>query len=409
MASRFIVGLDIGTSSVKAIVAEEHNGRLSPRLFLKENCTGLRKGALLEVGEAVPAITKVLAEIRKFYKHALKTVYVSIGTAQIKVQHSRGIVAVSRADSEIYQEDVDRVIKASQAVNLGPNRMIIHNIVREFIVDGSPDITDPLGLTGNRLEVNSIIIDAFLPHVKNLMRAMELAGADIAGLVFSPLAGARASLSKRQKDLGVVLVDIGAGTTGMVVYEENKLVSVANFPVGAGHISNDLAIGLKIPVAAAEEVKVRFGHAIAKEIPARESVDISQFHSEGKGNVTRRFLVDIIESRLDEIFEFVDNELKLIGRSGRLAGGVVLIGGGAKLPGLAEAAKQNLRLSSQVGASVADEWMVETADFSQFLEDPEFSVPAGLALFALDQEGNRPGRGMPKLSGVKDLLRYFMP
>ena len=392
---------------MRAVVAELEGNRVIPRHFIKETSTGLRKGALTEVSEALPAVTHVLNQARRFSKTCTRNIYVSIGTAQVKTQHSRGIVAVSHSDAEIYQDDIDRAIKASQAVSIGQNRMIIHNVTCEFIVDGVSDISDPLGLSGNRIEVNSLIIDAFAPHVKLLMKLVETAGGRIGGLIFSPIAAARSVLTKSQKDLGVVLIDIGAGTTGIAIYEENKLVGTAKFPVGAANISNDIAIGLKIPVGIAEQLKLHFGYAIAKEVGQKESFDLKQLYPDGRGMVSRRFLADIIESRLSEVFDFVNNEIKTLGKFGQLAGGAVLVGGGAKLPGITDLAKQELKLSTHIGAAVAEDWALETGGMEEYMEDPEFATALGLVLLAADKEGVSPSR-FPRLN-PRELFRFFMP
>ena len=318
----YITGLDIGTSSIKVAVAERRAHRPMLLHVHKEPCSGMRKGAIAELSEVSQAINRALSEAKKVSKAAVKRVYVSIGTHQVKMQSSRGIVAVSRADAEIYQDDIDRAVRASQAVNLPQNRTIIHTLTREFMVDGVGDISDPLGLSGSRLEVQSLIIDAFSPHIKTLMHAVELAGGDIGGLVFSPLAAARGALSKRQRDLGAAVVDIGFGTTGVAVFEENKLVTTAKFPVGAGNISNDLAVGLKIPVDAAETVKLHYGYALAKDVNQKEQIELKKFVPEARTMVSRRFIAEIVESRLEEIFDLVNNELKLVQKYGELPGGV---------------------------------------------------------------------------------------
>ncbi len=407
MASSLLAGIDIGTATIKAAVAERTDHRLIPRLIFKSPSGGMRKGVIVDLAEASQAVNLAMAELKRFSKAALKNLYVSIGTSHIKAQASRGIVAVSRADTEIYQDDVHRVMKASQAVNLPPNRMIIHQINREFVVDGVGDIIDPLGLSGNRLEVNSLILDAFTPHVKSLIRVIELAGGQVSGLVFSPLAQSRSALSKSQKDLGVVLVDIGAGTTGISVYEENKLLGIAKFPVGASNISNDLAIGLKIPIEAAEQLKLHYGYAYAKDVNAKDAIELKKFASEAKGHVSRRYVAEIIEARLAEIFEFVNNELRVVGKFGGLPGGAVFSGGGAKLPGITELAKQELKLSSQIALSLTDEWSVEIEQLSQSFEDPEFAGVLGLVLWGADQE--RLSLGFMSGFTVKNILRYFLP
>lgn len=408
LGSRFITGLDIGTASIKVAVAENRGGRPALKAVFKEPSGGIRKGAIVDLGEAASAVSKALNEVKKIARGALKSIYVNIGTHQVKSQASHGVVAVSRADSEIYKDDVERVIRASQAVNLPPNRMIIHNVTREFIVDGVGDIADPLGLAGNRLEVQSVIVDAFSQHVKSVMRVTEMGGGRVAGMVLGVLAGSRAVLTKRQKNLGSVLIDIGAGTTGIAVYEENKLLGVSVFPVGAGNVTSDLAVGLRIPVDAAEEIKLNYGYALAKEVNSKESVDLMKFSSEGKGMVSRRFLSEIIELRLAEIMELVNNELRLLGKSGGLPGGAILTGGGAKIPGIGELAKQVLKLSTQIGISSGEEWSEGTAAFSDAFEDPEFVNALGLVAWGVEKEGWQ-RRGITALERAKGFWRYFAP
>ncbi len=408
MSSNFIVGLDVGTSSIKVALAENHDGK--PRLVavFKEPSFGLRKGVIVDIAEVSQAISRIFHEVKKISKSAIRNVYVSIGTSHIKAQVSKGIVAVSRTDTEIYQDDVDKAIKASQAVHLSPNRTVIHNVTREFIVDGVGDITDPLGLSGNRLEVNSLVIDAFSPHVKSLMRAVELAGGQVCGLVLSPLVASRSSLSRNQKNLGTVLVDIGAGTTGMCVYEEGKLIGVAKFPVGGASISNDVAIGLKIPVDTAENLKLHFGYAFSKDVSAKEVIDLKKLFPDATGSVSRRFISEIIESRLAEILDFINNELKVMGKQGHLPGGVVLVGGGSKIPGLPDLVKQELKLTTQIGMALSEEWDLGGENFNEFIEDPELVTALGLVLWGVDDQGWGTGSTLSNFN-IKNILKYFLP
>ena len=303
---------------------------------------------------------------------------------------------------------MDRAVRASQAVNLPQNRTIVHTIVKEFMVDGVGDIIDPLGLSGSRLEVQSLIIDAFAPHIKTLIRAVELSGGDISGLGYGPLIAAQAALSKRQRDLGTAIVDLGFGTTGFAYTKKIALSAYAKFPVGAGNISNDLAVGLKVPVDAAEEVKLHYGYAYSKEVPHKESVDMKKFADDAKGSVSRKFIAEIIESRLEEIFDLVNNELKLMEKYGQLPGGVVLVGGGAKLPGLTDLVKQEMKLAAQIGFTLADEWEGRGGGFKEYLEDPEFVGAFGLVLWGMESEG-RGGDRTPSGAGLKNFFRYFAP
>ncbi len=411
MGKNFVVGIDVGTSSIKAVVAEKGRGGPILRAVFKEPSLGIQRGSIFDLTEASQCIGRVMNGIRKVSRRAAENLYVSLGTPQVKAQTSKGIVAVSRADNEIYKDDIDRVIRASQAVNLGPNRTIIHTVTKDFMIDGIGDIIDPLGLSGNRLEVSSLVVDAFTPHIKNLIKIIELSGGEIGGLVFTPLATSRSVLSKVQKDLGTVVVDIGAGTTGFSVYEENRLIGLAKFPVGAGNISKDLAVGLKIPVLAAENLKLNFGYAISKEVGSKENIEIKKFFEGSEGMISRRFVAEIIEARLSEIFEFVNNELKVLGRAGKLAGGVVLVGGGAKLPGMAELARQELKLFSQIGLTNKDEWYFNSSGFEEAVEDPEFVNALGLVLWGADQENWRPTDLRFKGFGgtIRKFLNYFKP
>jgi cell division protein FtsA len=407
-SSDFVTGLDIGTSSIKVVVAEAHEGKPVIIHASKETSNGMRKGAITDLGEASQAVRRALEPV-KHIKGALKNIYVSIGSPQVSMQASRGIVAVSSANGEIYQGDIERAVKASQAVNLGQNRAIIHTLTKEFIVDGVGDIADPLGLSGGRLEVQSFVLDAFLPHVTGLMRVVDLAGGEVGGLIFGPLVAARAALSKRQKDLGAAVIDLGAGTTGVSIYEENKLFGAAKFPIGSANISNDLAIGLKIPVDAAENLKLHQGNAFAKEISTKELLDLRPYVPDAKGTTSRRFVAEIIESRLEEIFGLVNDELKRIGKEHNLPGGVIITGGGAKLPGITDLAKQELRLSAQIGCTVAHEWENEGGDFKEEIEDPEFVTAFGLALWGIHGEHTGNATHESSGNGLKNWFKYFAP
>lgn len=384
--SNYIVGLDIGSQCIKAVVGEvKKGGKVSLVQILKMPMAGLRRGMVDDIPEATRAVNQVLGEIKKISKNAVKNIYVSIGSPDFKVQSGMGMVAVSRADSEIYQDDIDRAVESSQAIKLPLNRMIVHSLINEFIVDSISGIRDPLGMVGNRLEVSSLLIDAFAPAIKNITKCVESAGGGISGLIFSPLAASRAILTKNQKELGVVLVDIGFGKTGISVYEEGKFLHSAVFPVGAGNVTNDLAIGLKTSTVAAENIKLSLGLALAKETPSREQVDLSKFDPATKGTVARRYIAEIIEARLAEVFEFINNELKCISKSARLPAGAVLVGGGSKLPAIVDLARQELRLSAQVAVPDVSELDINNPELMTFSEDPEFAVAFGLLLSGMDQ------------------------
>lgn len=406
----YLTALDFGSSQIKVLVAEaKKDGQLSLLGVLKIPSVGLRKGEIVTFEETIQSLKRAIDETKEISKAATKNIFINVGGGNVKLQNSRGIVAVSRADSEVYSEDIDRVIKASQAINLGPNRMILHTITREFIVDGIGDIIDPLGMVGNRLEVNTLIIDAFKPTVNNLIKAVEAVGGKVGGLIYNPLASSRSVLTKAQKELGVVLIDIGFGTTGMAVYEEDKLLSAAVFPIGASNITNDLAIGLKCPIKMAETIKLSLGSALAKEISNKEKIELHQIDESFRSVVSRRFISEIIEIRLAEIFEFVNNELKSLGKSGQLPAGAVLTGGGAKMSGIVELAKKELKLPIQIGIPEFPEAELTGGGLRAQIEDPEFSLAAGLLLWGMEHALKETSWGGAKKGWLSKILKYFLP
>ncbi len=410
MAATQILALDIGSANIKAIVGEiRKDGKLALLDALRFPSRGLRKGLVDDVTDLTSAISQVFIELRQNYPEVQKNIFLNIGNAHAKVQSSRGIVAVSRADYQIYKDDIARVVQAAQAINLPPNRTIVHLINQEFLVDNVGDIRDPLGMVGSRLEVNTLIVDAFEPAVKSLVRAVETAGGEIAGLIFGPLASSQSILTRNQKDLGVALVDVGFGTTGLAVYEEGKLIDVAVFPVGASNVTNDLAIGLKVSIEAAEAIKCTFASALAKEVGAREMIDLRKIDPRAKGAATRRFIGEITEMRLSEIFEFVQNELKRIGKAGRLPAGVVLVGGGAKLPGMVELARQELRLPSQIGEPDLSGLELPNGELAIRVEEPEFACALGLILWSHNQSLAAPRKPSGVSGALRKLFDQFLP
>lgn len=410
MTPNYLVGLDIGSATIKAAVAEVgKGGKLSLLKIFKMPSRGVRKGMVDELGEATGAINQVMSEIKKDYPNAHKNIFLNTGSAQVRTQVSRGIVAVSRADYEICQDDIERVNQASQAIKLPPNRMILHSITREYIVDGVGEIRDPLGMIGNRLESNVMLVDAFSPAIKNIQKCLETNGGEVAGLIFGPLASSRAVLSKNQQELGVVVVDIGFGTTSVTVFEENKLLNSAVFPFGAGNITNDLALGLKMGVDAAEAIKFSFGAAFAKDLPVKEVIDLRKIDPRARGVTQRRFVAEIIEARLVEIFENVNEQLKKLDLEAKLPAGVMLVGGGAKMPGLVDLVRQEMKLPAQIGLPDVSSMEVKSGDLALQIEDPEFACCLGLLLWGGDNYVAAP-KGKAVWKGMaKRLISYFVP
>lgn len=413
-----VLGVDVGSSMVRAVVAKADEATGQPAVVGvgMAPMQGMQRGVVTDVEEAVRAVSAALDAAERMAGLPIERGYVSINGAHLTSQNSRGVIAVSRADGEISPDDVARVINAAQAISLPSNREILHVLPQNFIVDGQEHIHDPVGMTGVRLEVETHVIEGSAPFIKNLTKVVNQAGVHIEDFVFAPLAAALSVLEKRQKELGVVLVDLGAGTTSLVVYEENVLLHTAVLPLGSSHITNDLAIGLRTSIEVAEAIKLEHGTALVDTIKASERLVVeekSEALDKAQGeqeSVSRQEVANIIRARLEEIFSFVDRELKKIGRSGLLPAGVVFTGGGAALPGVVEIAKKRLRLPARLGKPLT------LGGLAHETHDPAFAVALGLVLWAFEQERRGSGRRKVALPDIGDTvgrmkgwLKTFLP
>lgn len=375
---QIFVGLDVGSSMIRVVVGKQESELGNPSIIGvgEAAASGIRRGVIVDIDEAVSSITEALEKAERMTGLSIDHAVVSVGGAQITAQESHGVVAVARADGEITENDVVRVVDASQAISIPPNREILHVIPKTFTVDGQAGIKDPVGMTGIRLEVDSLIIQASVPFIKNLTKCILQAGLEIDDLVLAPLACAQAVLGKKQKELGVAVIDLGGGTTGLVVFEEGELLTSTILPVGSMHITNDLAIGLRTSVDTAEKVKLQYAHAEVKEVKKDADVDLSKIDKQEEGKVGTKHIAEIVEARLEEIFDLVNKELKAIGRDGQLPAGAILTGGGAHLPGIVELAKKQLRLPVSVGLPGSVSTVIDRVD------DPGFATAVGLVLWA---------------------------
>ena len=399
-----ITSLDIGSAQIKGVVATpKKDGTLSVITAFKQPSQGFKRGVLVDVEDASQSLKNVAQDLERISKSATKNVFLNFSSEQVLSRMSRGIVAVARADQEIQQDDVDRVVQASRAVKLANNKLVLHNIVREFFVDDVGDIADPLGMTGNRLEVSTLIIEAFAPHVNILLKNAERAGLTVGGVIFNPLASARAILSKRQKDLGVLLVDFGFGTTTIAIYEEGKTLHTRCIPIGMGYMTNDIAIGFTTSIAIAEKLKTGYGYAMSHTIPKKEVINLADIDASAHGEISKRFLCEIIEARLEQIIEVIQKDLITLGRTVQLPGGVVITGGGVKLPGLTEYVREKLKLPTQVGFPDLTPFEITAPTYHDLLDDPEFSTALGLLLWGIQEEKKETWN-----SGFLDTVKSFM-
>jgi len=375
---KIFVGLDIGSSVIRVIVGKQESELGSPSIIGvgEAPSNGIRRGVIVDIDEAVSSIAEALEKAERMTGLTIDHAVVSVGGAQISSQESHGVVAVARADGEITENDVIRVVDASQAISIPANREILHVIPKNFTVDGQTGIKDPVGMSGIRLEVDTQIIQASVPFIKNLTKCIMQAGLEIDDLVLAPLAAAQAVLTKKQKELGVALIDLGGGTTGMVVFEEGDMVVSTILPVGSMHLTNDLAIGLRTSVDTAEKIKLQYAQAEMREVKKDTEIDLSKIDRQEEGRVSVKHVAEIVEARLEEIFDLINKELKKIGKDGQLPAGVILTGGGAKLPGVVELAKKQLRLPVTLGLPGSVTTVIDRVD------DPSFATSIGLVLWA---------------------------
>ncbi len=367
------VGLDIGTSTVRCVVGtfDTQDGGV-PSIIghgSAEN-VGMRKGSVVHVNDVVEAVTQAVNEAERLSGVRISSATVNVNGTHIVGINSRGVIAISAANKEILPEDRLRVEEAATIVKLPPNREIIQVFAKNYRLDGQDNIKDPVGMQGVRLEVDTHIVTAATPNVRNLDLVLEKAQLRPSHHAISSLAAAEAVLSRQQKESGTVLLDIGAGTTNLIVLEDGEVQHVAVLPMGGLHVTNDLAIGLRCDLDVAEAVKLQHGGLGNHKTKSRVWVNLGKQKYDFDGTEVHM----IIEARLEELLEYVDKELRKIQRSRKLPGGVVLVGGSAKLPGLADFTKDKLELAARVGKLQPIAGLVDT------VSDTAYATPVGLML-----------------------------
>jgi len=405
---KIICGIDIGCSKVRTVVVERWGTEEKLQILgLGEvPAAGIRKGAVVDSEEVISSISEALEKAERVAGLPIERAFISVGGSQISYFESRGVIAISRADGEISRADVNRAMEAASAITVPSNHEIMHILPRDFTVDDESGVKDPTGMSGVRLEVVATIIVVSSSLLNNLTKCVHRTGVDVEGVVFSGLASSQSVLEKRQRDLGVVLIDLGGGSTTFTVYEEGGLLAAGALPVGGEHITSDLAIGLRTSVDVAEKVKLEYGSCLPREIDKKEEIDLAKISETEKAHVSRQDSAEIIEARCEEILNLLDKELHKIGRSAKLPAGAVLVGGGSKLPGIVDLTKESLRLPVQIGFPIGFEAAVDKVD------DPVFATVTGLIHWALGDynkfslESEREGFSRVQ-DGVGKMKRWF--
>ncbi|HAH04293.1 MAG: Cell division protein ftsA [Parcubacteria group bacterium GW2011_GWA2_43_17] len=398
----YITGLDIGSHNIRAVLIKKTpDNNLEIIGAAERPSAGIAKGMVTDIEDAVSSISEVLEQLERMAGLPVESAVVGIFGTHIKTLESSGVVAVAKADKEITEEDVERAIEAAQAVATPPNHEILHVIPRDFKVDNQTGIKDPVGMTGVRLEVATQIIIGLSAQIKNLTKSIYRTGVDITDLVFGILACAESTLDKKQRELGVALVNLGHHTTTMIVYEEGDILHSAVLPIGSSHITSDIAIGLRTSVDAAEIIKLEVAQADSRKVNKRDEIDLAKFSDQEKERtmISVKHVSEIVQARCEEIFSLINAELKKIDRFGLLPAGVVLTGGGAKLNGLIDLAKEKLKLPVVIGLPQgAAESSIDK------INDPSYATAIGLAIWGSQSSHKSAKFRLPNFSSVDDAV-----
>ncbi len=386
--NRTVVGIDVGTTKICTMVAEvRDDGRVN---ILGRGLTpskGLDKGVVVNIDEAVAAISTSVEKAERTSGYRIGTAYVGIAGRHISSLNQTGVVAISRADHEITRQDVDRAVESAQAVAIPTQREVIHVIPRAYIVDGHENIRDPIGMSGYRLEVETHIVTAEAMAVQNLIRSVERAGVVIDDLVLQPLASAEAVLSPEDKDRGVVLVDIGGGTTDVAIFIQGGIWHSVVLPLGGNQLTNDIVYVLHTPHDTAEYLKLKYGQAISREPEEGEDdeIDTESFAPGERQQISRFYLNQIIQARVEQIIDLVGAEIRRSGYEGLLPAGVVLTGGSALLAGIDELARDMLKVPVRIGVPTNLSGLAESVDA------PPFATSIGLVRWGMTKGMRHPG------------------
>jgi cell division protein FtsA len=395
--SQIIAGVDIGTSKVAVIVAAlDSNGTLELLGVGTAASRGLRKGVVINIESTVASISQAVELAESMAGTNINALYASISGAHVKGFNSHGIVGIK--NKEVRPIDVEGVIEAAKAVAIPLDREILHVLPQEFVIDDQDGIKEPLGISGVRLESRVHIITGSVATAQNVVKCANRCGLTVQDIILSPLASGRSVLSPEEKELGVVLVDIGGGTTDLVVYHAGAVKHTCILPVGGNHITNDIAAGLRTPVAAAEEMKCKYGTALSSLVGRSDSIEVVSTGRRPSRTLSKVALAEIIEPRVSEIFSLIHKELIRAGVDELMASGVVITGGTAHLTGISEAAEHILSVPVRIGNPSGINGTAEV------INSPELATTVGLVIHGAQalREGRVPAG---KLSPIRVLRR----
>lgn len=376
--SKRIVGLDIGTSKVVAIVAElQPEGTLKIVGMGQQVSRGLKKGVVINIDSTVNAVQRAIEEAELMADCKITHVFTGIAGSHVRSLNSHGMVKIK--DAEVSQMDVDRVIETARAIALPSDQQILHILTQEFIIDGQEDVREPLGMSGMKLEVKVHIVTGAVAAAQNIVKSIKRCGLEVSDLILQPLASSIAVLTEDEKELGVCLVDIGGGTTDIAVFKQGAIRHTAVVPIAGDQITNDVAVAFRTPTQSAEEIKIKCGCALRQLAEAREMVEVPGVDGREPRQLSLQTLAEVIEPRVVELYEFVLNELRRSGMEEMIASGIVITGGSAMMKGMVELGEEIFHMPVRLGLPR------NVSGLSGVVGNPRFATGVGLVLMGKQQ------------------------
>jgi cell division protein FtsA len=392
---RYVVGLDIGTTKISCVIAElRDNGSVDVVGVGASPSRGLRKGVVINLDATVDAVKSCVEEAEMMAGVAVEYATVGIAGGHIRSFNSRGVIAISGRDRTVSRDDLRRVMDAARAVSIPQDREILHVLPQEFVLDDQGGITQPVGMTGSRLEANVHIVTAATTSIQNLVTCVNRAGIEVRDTVLEQMAASEAVLTHDEQDLGVALVDVGGGTTDLAIFEKGSIWHTAVLPAGGDHFTNDLAVGLRTPIPDAERLKKKHGCSLATLVEGDEAIEVPSVGGRKPRMLSRQVMAEILQPRAEEIFTLIHEEVGRAGFEQLLNAGIVLTGGGALLPGMLEVAEQVFDLPVRLGQPGGVSGLTEPTS------GPQFATAVGLALYSARNMGKDQPRGFSVSPGT---------
>lgn len=377
--SELIVGLDVGTTKICAVVGELTDSGVDIVGIGASPSTGLRKGVVVNIEQTVQSIKKALEEAELMAGCEIRSVYAGIAGSHIKGFNSHGVIAVK--GGEVGPKDIERVIDAAKAVAIPLDREVIHILPQEYIVDDQRGIADPLGMAGVRLEVKVHIVTGAVTSAQNIVRSCHRSGLDVDDIVLEALASAKAVLTSEEREIGVALVDLGGGTSDIAIFSDDSIKYTGVLPLAGANLTNDIAFGLRTPMASAEKIKIRYGCALAELVHSDETIEVPSVGGRDSRLLSRQILAEICEPRVEEILGLVDQELIRSGCKNLIGAGVVLTGGTSLIQGIEELGEQIFNMPTRIG------FPRNIGGLRDVVNSPIYATAVGLLLYGADKQG----------------------